>query len=31
MDAPRQQTLGLALIAVLILLIVLLRHWWSGT
>jgi hypothetical protein len=30
MDAPRQQTLGLAIIVVLILLVVLLRHFWSG-
>jgi hypothetical protein len=30
MDAQRQQTLGLALIALLILLFVLLRHLWSG-
>jgi hypothetical protein len=31
MDAQRQQTLGLALIALLILLFVLLRRLWSGT
>jgi hypothetical protein len=30
MDAQRQQTLGLALIALLILLFVLLRRLWSG-
>jgi hypothetical protein len=29
MDARRQQTLGLAIIAVVILLFVLLRHLWS--
>jgi hypothetical protein len=29
MDARRQQALGLALIALLALLFVLLRHWWS--
>jgi hypothetical protein len=31
MDASRQQALGLALIALLIVLLVLLRHLWSGT
>jgi hypothetical protein len=30
MDAPRQQALGLALIALLIVLLILLRHLWSG-
>ena len=30
MDARRQQTLGLAIIAVVILLVVLLRRLWSG-
>jgi hypothetical protein len=30
MDAQRQQALGLALLAVLILLLVLLRRFWSG-
>lgn len=30
MDAQRQQALGLAMVALLILLIVVLRHWWSG-
>jgi hypothetical protein len=30
MDARRQQALGLALLALLILLIVLLRRLWSG-
>jgi hypothetical protein len=30
MDAQRQQTLGLALIALLILLFVVLRRLWSG-
>jgi hypothetical protein len=31
MEAPRQQALGLALIALLILLFILLRRAWSGT
>ena len=31
MDSQRQQALGLALIALLIVLFVLLRRWWSGT
>jgi hypothetical protein len=31
MDAQRQQTLGLALIGLLILIFILLRHMWSGT
>jgi hypothetical protein len=30
MDAQRQQALGLALLALLILLFVLLRRFWSG-
>jgi hypothetical protein len=30
MDARRQQALGLALLALLILLFVFLRRWWSG-
>jgi hypothetical protein len=30
MDAQRQQVLGLALLAILIVLFVLLRRWWSG-
>lgn len=30
MDAQRQQTLGLALLALLILLLVFLRRVWSG-
>jgi hypothetical protein len=30
MDAQRQQALGLALIALLILLIIVLRRLWSG-
>jgi hypothetical protein len=30
MDSQRQQALGLALIALLIVLFVLLRRWWSG-
>jgi hypothetical protein len=30
MTAQRQQALGLALLALLILLFVLLRRWWSG-
>jgi hypothetical protein len=30
MDAQRQQALGLALIALLILLVILLRRLWSG-
>jgi hypothetical protein len=31
MDASRQQALGLALIALLILLFIVLRHLWTGT
>jgi hypothetical protein len=31
MDARRQQALGLALLALLILLFVLVRHAWSGS
>jgi hypothetical protein len=31
MNGSRQQVLGLALAALLILLVVVLRHWWSGT
>jgi len=31
MDWQRRQALGLALIALLIVLFVLLRSWWSGT
>jgi len=31
MEAQRQQALGLALIALLILLVVVLRRLWSGT
>jgi len=30
MDSQRQQALGLALIALLIVSFVLLRRWWSG-
>jgi len=30
MDSQRQQALGLALIALLIVLFVLLRRWWGG-
>jgi hypothetical protein len=30
MDSQRQQALGMALIALLIVLFVLLRRWWSG-
>jgi len=30
MDARRQQALGLALIALLLLVFVLLRRWWSA-
>lgn len=30
MESQRQQALGLALIAVLIILFVLVRHWWAG-
>jgi hypothetical protein len=30
MDARRQQALGLALIALMLLLFVLLRRWWSA-
>jgi len=30
MDAQRQQALGLALLALLILLFVFLRRWWGG-
>jgi len=30
MEAQRQQALGLALVALLIVLFVLLRRWWSG-
>jgi hypothetical protein len=30
MEAQRQQALGMALVALLIVLFVLLRRWWSG-